>query len=102
MLVAGGVYASKPRPAVVLQEDFFDGTDSVTVCPMTTTELQAPLLRMPIPKDEISGVDTESFIMIDKITTIRRSSVDQVIGRLDSTQTRELERRVIVFLGLAR
>ena len=102
MLVAGGVYASKPRPAVVLQEDYFDGTDSVTVCPMTTTDVQDPLLRMPIPKDEISGVDTESFIMIDKITTIRRSSVDQVVGRLDSTQIRELERRVIVFLGLAR
>lgn len=46
--VAGGVYASKPRPAVLLQDDRFDATDSVTVCPLTTTDVAAPLLRYPL------------------------------------------------------
>lgn len=54
--VAGGVYASKPRPAVLLQDDRFDGTDSVTVCPLTTTSVSAPLLRMPLSADTMSGL----------------------------------------------
>jgi mRNA interferase MazF len=55
--VAGGVYDSKPRPAVILQDDRFDQTSSLTVCPATTTEVIAPLLRMPLPADGISGLD---------------------------------------------
>jgi mRNA interferase MazF len=34
--VAGGAaYAGKPRPAVIVQDDRFDGNDPVVVCPMT-------------------------------------------------------------------
>jgi len=99
--VAGGVYASTPRPAVILQDDLFDGTDSVTVCPLTTTDVAAPLLRMPLPADGITGLDAASFVMVDKITTVRRTSVSQRIGRLSSTQLVDLERLVMVFLGLA-
>lgn len=39
--VAGGVYASKPGPALVIQDDRFDATESLTVCPFTTTEVSA-------------------------------------------------------------
>lgn len=99
--VAGGVYASKPRPAVVLQDDRFDGTDSVTVCPLTSTDVAAPLLRMPLPADATSGLEAASFVMVDKITTVRRASVVRRIGRLSSTQIVDLERLVMVFLGLA-
>ncbi len=101
VLVAGGVYASKPRPAVVIQDDLFEGTDSVTVSPFTTTLIDAPLLRMPVPSDDSTGIDEPSFIMIDKLTTVRRSNVRERVGRLDSVQLLELERRLIVFLGLA-
>ncbi len=99
--VAGGVYASKPRPAVVLQDDRFDGTDSITVCPVTSTGLSAPLLRMPLPADSVSGLTESSFVMVDKITTVRRANVVQRIGRLSSSQLVDLERLIIVFLGLA-
>ena len=35
--VAGGKdYAGKPRPAVIVQDDSFDATDSITVCAFTT------------------------------------------------------------------
>jgi mRNA interferase MazF len=101
VLVAGGVYASKPRPAVIVQDDLFDGTDSVTVCPLTTSDVPAPLLRMPVPANDTTGIDSPSFAMIDKVTTVRRSSAGEAIGRLDSVQMVELERRLLVFLGLA-
>lgn len=100
-LVAGGVYASKPRPAVVLQDDRFDATDAVTVCPLTSKDVAAPLLRLPVPADGVTGLESDSFVMVDKITTVRRSSVGQRIGRLSTPQLVDLERLVLVFLGLA-
>lgn len=100
-LVAGGTCASKPRPAVVLQDDHFAGTDSVTVCPLTSIELDAPLLRMRIGADELSGLDATSWIMVDKLTTVRRANVPSQVGRLSSRQLVDLERLVTVFLGLA-
>jgi len=99
--VAGGVYASKPRPALIVQDDRFE-TDSVTVCPFTSTETDAPLLRLFIPSDLSSGVSTRSFIMIDKMTTVRRSHVAQRVGALTPAQLTEFERRMLVFLGFVK
>jgi len=103
-LVAGGVdvYANKPRPAIILQDDLFDATDSVTVCPMTTTVVDAPLMRVPIPADEQSGIHQPSAVMVDKVTTVRRSSVGDRLGVLTATQMLDVERLLLVFLGVAR
>jgi mRNA interferase MazF len=97
--VAGGVYASKPRPALVVQDDRFDATDSVTVCPFTTTEVDAPLLRIPVIANEANGLGQDSYLMIDKITSVRRSNARTVLGRLEATTLVEFERRLLVFLG---
>jgi mRNA interferase MazF len=98
--VAGGVYASKPRLALIVQDDRFE-TDSVTVCPFTTTEVDAPLLRLLIPADVTSGINQPSFLMIDKLTTVRRSHVGERMGTLTPAQLTEFERRMLVFLGVA-
>ncbi|OBG88686.1 growth inhibitor PemK [Mycobacterium sp. NS-7484] len=102
--VAGGVYASKPRPAVIVQDDLFDATTSVTVAPMTSTLLDAPLLRIRIGGGDglLSGLDHDSDVMIDKLTTVRRSNVHTRIGRLTAEQLVEIERAMMAFLGLAR
>lgn len=97
--VAGGVYASKPRPALVVQDDRFDATDSVTVCPFTTTDVDAPLLRVPVIANEANGLGQDSYLMVDKITTVRRSNARTVLGRLEATTLVEFERRLLVFLG---
>ncbi|MGA8048236.1 MAG: type II toxin-antitoxin system PemK/MazF family toxin, partial [Dermatophilaceae bacterium] len=72
--VSGGVYARKPRPALVVQDDRFDATESVTICPFTSAEVDAPLMRVPVTADEGNGLDQDSFLMVDKITTVRRSN----------------------------
>ena len=100
--VAGGVYASKPRPALILQDDLFDATDSVTVAPLTTTLTDAPLLRVRVPAGGLAGLDRESDIMIDKTTTVRRSNLGHRIGRLATDQLADVERALMTFLGLAR
>ena len=97
--VAGGVHASKPRPALVVQDDRFDATDSVTVCLFTTNEVDAPLLRVAVAADEVNGLGHDSYLIIDKITTVRRGNARTVLGRLEATTLVEVERRLLVFLG---
>ena len=97
--VSGGVYGRKPRPALVVQDDRFHATESVTICPFTSTEVDAPLLRVPVTADEDNGLDQDSFLMVDKITTVRRSNVGTVLGKREATTLVEFERRLLVFLG---
>ena len=44
----GKDYAGKPRPVVIVQDDSFDSTASITVCAFTTDETDAPLIRLLI------------------------------------------------------
>ena len=99
--VAGGVYASKPRPALIVQDDRFGDTDSVTVLPLTTVGVDAPLLRIPVPADHTTGIRQDSFIMVDKLTTVRRSNVQERVGRVPAELLVGVERSLLVFLGLA-
>lgn len=73
----------------------------MTVCPLTSTDVAAPLLRVSIPADKVSGLDSDSQVMVDKLTTVRRSNVTQRIGRLSTSQLIEVERLLMVFFGLA-
>ena len=100
--VAGGASASKPRPALILQDDLFDATDSVTVAPLTTTLTDAPLLRVRIAAGGLPGLERDSDIMIDKTTTVRRASLGHRVGRLAIDQLADVERALMTFLGMAR
>ena len=99
--VAGGRgYAGKPRPAVILQDDRFDATESITVCAFTTDPTEAPLFRLPVEPDERNGLRVPSRLMVDKITTVPKSKLGSLLGRLDDAQLVEVNRAVAVFLGL--
>lgn len=100
--VAGGVYASKPRPALIVQDDLFAATDSVTVAPLTSRRTDAPLLRVRVPGTDLTGLERDSDVMVDKLTTVRRSNVQTRVGRLTAEQLAEVERALMTFLGLAR
>lgn len=99
--VAQGPYTGKPRPVVVLQDDRFDVTASITICPFTTDPVEAPLIRLPIDPSGENGLDQPSRLMVDKITTVPRSSLGERLGRLRDDELVALNRSLIVFLGLA-
>lgn len=100
--VAGGKdYAGKPRPVVILQDDSFDGTDSITICAFTTDATEAPLFRLPVAPNERNGLLAPCRLMADKITTVAKSKVGERIGRLDGEDVLRLNQAVLVFLGLA-
>ena len=100
--VAGGPdYAGKPRPAVVLQDNVFDATASITACPLTSYLTSAPLLRLSIEPSPVNGLRTASQLMIDKITTVSKAKLEKRIGRLSDEDVVRVKRAVLVFLGLA-
>ena len=100
--VSGGPdYAGKPRPALILQDDAFDATASITVCPFTTSVVDAPLLRVPIEPSEQNGLRTTSYLMIDKITTVSKQKLANRVGRASSDDLVRVNRAAIVFLGFA-
>jgi mRNA interferase MazF len=97
---SGGDYAGKPRPAVVIQSDLFDGTESIVVCPLTTRPRDAGLLRVAVMPAEALRLAVPSWVMVDKLTTIRRDRARTSIGHLAREEMLALERSLAVFLGL--
>lgn len=101
-IVAGGNgYAGKPRPVVIIQDDSFDATESVTICALTTDSTDAPLFRLTVEPNARNGLRTSSRLMVDKITTVPKSKIGNRMGRLDNEDLIRLNRAVMVFLGLA-
>ena len=100
-LAGGKDYAGKPRPVVILQDDRFDATASVTICAFTTNPTDAPLFRLAVEPSETSGLRVSSRLTVDKITTVSRSKIGTHVGRLDDQDMLRLNRAVLVFLGIA-
>jgi mRNA interferase MazF len=99
---AGGThYAGKPRPVLVLQDDRFDATSSITVCPLTSDPTQIPLLRIALSPNDVNGLSAPSSIMLDKVTTMPRSKLGERVGRVSDMDMAALSRGLVVFLGLA-
>ena len=101
--VSGGApYAGKPRPAVIVQEDRFDKTSSITLCAFTTDPTDAPLLRLLIEPADVNGLRTPCRLMIDKISTVPKERLGNRLGTLHDEDIVRLNRALTVFLGLAR
>lgn len=97
----GLVYAGKPRPAVIVQDDHFDATRSITICAFTTDPTEAPLFRVVVEPSEENGLRATSRLMVDKITTVPKEKLGSCLGRLADEDTLRLNQALVVFLGLA-
>ncbi len=100
-VAARGAYTGKPRPAVIVQDDRFDATASLTICVMTTDPTEAPLFRLLIEPDPHNQLGRASRLMADKLTTVPKASLGERIGRLSDEDILRLDRAIVVFLGLA-
>jgi len=100
--VAGGKdYAGKPRPVVILQDDRFDRTESITICAFTTDPTDAPLFRLAVEPSGSNGLRAVCRLTVDKITTVPKSRIGARAGRLSDEDMVRLNRAVLVFLGIA-
>lgn len=91
----------KPRPVLIVQDDRFHALHSITALPLTPVGVEVPLLRVLIPAPGTSGLVSPSSVMIDKLTTVRRGNVVDLVGRITTRQMLQAERALLVFLGLA-
>ena len=92
----------KPRPALVIQADPFNEHATVTVLPVTSTLVGAPLFRITIQPSAENGLQKPSQVMADKAMTVKRDKVGQAFGCIDADAMVEVERCLAVFLGIAK
>jgi mRNA interferase MazF len=101
VVAARGASTGKPRPALVVQSDLFNNTHrSLTICPITSDCVDAPLFRVPLPPGERTGLGAASQIMIDKIVSVPRSAITAEIGRCDGREMENAEDALRRWLGL--
>jgi len=91
----------KPRPAIVLQSDLFNPTHaSVTLCPITSHVIEAPLFRVELKPDATNGLKKKSQAMADRVTTQRSEKIGAVVGRISDADLERVETALRMWLGL--
>ena len=98
-IVLSGEYG-KPRPGLIIQSDLFLETHSVTIVPLTSHLIDAPLFRIQVEPTETNGLNTISQIMVDKLYTTPRDKIGEIIGYLDTKLILAVERALAVFIGI--
>lgn len=98
--VAGPGYASKPRPAVVVQSDGTDSFESTIVCLLTTDGSIRCDTRVAVSPDEQNGLKKPCFVMADKIVTMRKSSLGKKLGELSCDDMGKVDEALRAALGI--
>jgi mRNA interferase MazF len=92
----------KPRPAVVVQSELFNETHpSITVLPLTSTIVDAPLIRLTVDPGRENGLTRVSQVMVDKVLTLPREKIGESVGRLDDDLMIRITRALAMWLGIA-
>ena len=91
----------KPRPALVIQSDQFDTTATVTVLLVSSTLVEAPLIRLTMEPSASNGLRERSQVMVDKAMTVKRAKLGSRLGRLDDAALVVVNRALALFLGFA-
>ena len=96
-----GAYTSKPRPALVVQANRFNETHaSITVCPISSDSVDAPLFRLALPPGSRTGLKQSSQVMIDKVVSVPRASIGRTVGRCDPQELEAIDVALRFWLGL--
>lgn len=103
VLVAVPSELGRPRPGVIVQaEEFNEELSRVFICPVSSDLQERLPLRPMIEANPSNGLRLRSQIMTDKMIALRRERVRRVIGHIDAETSEQLDRALLVVLGLAR
>ena len=91
----------KPRPAVVIQSDYFADLGTVVVLPVTSTLVDAPLLRLTLVPSDINNLKQQSQVMMDKPVTVKQDKLGAIFGSLTPEELLRINRSLMVLLGIA-
>ena len=99
-VAGGGEFLTKPRPAVILQNDIYDDLSTISVCLLTTRHGEGPPIRIPLEPSARNGLESPSRLMVDRILTVRKSRLGIKVGELEDEQMERLSDAVTIFLDL--
>lgn len=100
-IAGGGSYAGKPRPAIIVQSDLFNETHaSLTIVPLTSTRVDAPLFRIDLTLGG-TGLRRPSQAMVDKVTSVPRERIGGTLGALHAADLRAIDDALRLWIGLA-
>ncbi|MGD9878752.1 MAG: type II toxin-antitoxin system PemK/MazF family toxin [Reyranella sp.] len=92
----------KPRPAVIVQSDTFNASHpTISVLPITSTILPAPLVRITVEPTAANGLRNVSQIMTDKVVSVRRERLGARIGILDRETMARIGRSLALWFEFA-
>lgn len=101
IVAARGAYTGKPRPALVVQSDLFNPTHAtVTICPITSDCVDAPLFRLTLPPGSRTGLRTVSQVMVDKMVSVPRAAIGGEIGECDARELEAVDDGLRLWLAL--
>jgi mRNA interferase MazF len=102
VVAARGAYAGKPRPALVVQSDLFNPThSSISICPITSDCVDAPLFRLTLPPGRRTGLERVSQVMLDKVVSVPRAAIRAEIGECDASELEAVDHGLRGWLDLA-
>lgn len=96
---APGEYG-KPRPSVIVQQDFQEPIESVIVCPMTSDLVAPGPIRPTIQPSAEDGLRAVSQVMVDKVMAVHLNRCGQRIGSMTAGEMQAVDRALGIALGL--
>ena len=93
-------YASKARPVVIIQSDKHNAFDSVILCLFTTYDSKDIKTRVFVEASVENGLQKDSYVMTDKIVTVDKSMLGEMIGRLSDKDMTSISRQLKIILDL--
>jgi len=95
-------YASKSRPSVVIQADTEDFFGSVILCLMTTYESDTIKSRVKIEPTKDNGLESTTFVMTEKIVSVKKDFFGEYVGTLTETQMHEISKQLAKILQIRK
>jgi mRNA interferase MazF len=93
----------RPRPGVIVEgSESTAGLSTIFVCPVSSDLQDGLSLRPLIEVAPENGLRLRSQIMTDKLVALGRDRIRMVIGRIDAETSEQLDRALLVLLGLSR
>jgi mRNA interferase MazF len=84
----------------MVQSDLFASADFATVALVTSTRVASPT-RVAVPATAATGLECESWVMADKLHTVPRENLRARCGTVPPKIMLEVERAILVYLGIA-
>lgn len=91
----------KPRPALVVQANWAQQTETLIVALMTSDLHEAPLYRYSIDPTPGNGLQRASQVQIEKLVAVPLRRVGKAVGQVEPAQMADISRLMAAMIGLA-